>query len=191
MSVLEFRVFGSWRNSQIVMARWLGHTISIISYGLFLVFSGYYLPTFVDTSELVSESWAPKAHWCTWGAKASPSGLIIQKSYCNSHYWKKGVRTMSSDPVYHGKYLTSMWTSKLDHIAMEEGCLDWWIAFSFRSGGWLGESVVPVWGRHGSKMHCGKKSRSAKAVLCSGQCSAERPWVQAFMRMLLWHVPPT
>ncbi len=108
-----------------------------------------------------------------------------------THITERGVRTVSSDPVYHGKYLTSMWTSKLDHIAMEEGCLDWWIAFSFRSGGWLGESVVPVWGRHGSKMHCGKKSRSAKAVLCSGQCSAERPWVLAFMRMLLWHVPPT
>ncbi len=29
-----------------------------------------------------------QVHWCMWRAKASPSGLITQKSYCSLNCWK-------------------------------------------------------------------------------------------------------
>ncbi len=74
----------------------------------------------------------------------------------------------------------SMWTSKLDHVAMEEGCLDWGIAFSFRSGGWLlGESVCRL-------------SEEDMAAGCTGKKAGRRRQCYALGNVLLgdlgsWH----
>lgn len=75
------------------MARWLGQSISKNggSCGVFLLYSGKYLPKVVQgrtTGEPVTGSWAPKAHWSAWGAKASPSVQIALKSYCSRNCWK-------------------------------------------------------------------------------------------------------
>lgn len=41
----------------------------------------------LHSCELATGSWAVKADWCVWGAKASPCGPIQQMSYCCSNRW--------------------------------------------------------------------------------------------------------
>ena len=48
------------------------------------------------------------------------------------------------------------WASELDHRAMEEGGLIWWIMFSFTSHGW--SCVSLTWGTHGTRVHYWKKA---------------------------------
>ena len=63
---------------QIVIAGWLSQSISKTA----KVVQGR------TSGEPVTGSWAPKAHWCMWEAKASPSGPIPQKSYCSTNCWE-------------------------------------------------------------------------------------------------------
>ena len=61
------------------------------------------------------------------------------------------------------------WASELDHGAMEEGGLVWWIMFSFTSCGWPGVCVSLTWETHGTRKHYGKKA--SRQIWCFGQCS--------------------
>lgn len=66
------------------------------------------------------------------------------------------------------------------------GDLVWWImCFSIMAGC----VCIIIWARDGTRMHYGKKGKLRKAVWCSEWCSAYKPWVLAFMWMLLWHMP--
>ncbi len=48
---------------------------------------------------------------------------------------------MHLDPVHCWKH--QQWIRESQNEAMEEGCLVWWITFSFRSGGWLCVHCLP------------------------------------------------
>lgn len=50
------------------------------------------------------------------------------------------------------------WASELNHGAMEEGCLVWWITISFKSSGWSGACAFFIWENYGNRMHYGKKA---------------------------------
>ena len=50
------------------------------------------------------------------------------------------------------------WASELDHRAMEEWGLVWWIMLSFTSGGWLGACALLTWGTPVTRMHYGKRA---------------------------------
>ena len=52
------------------------------------------------TSDLVTGSWVPEAHWCTWKARDNPSGPIPQKSYCKTK-WMQAATDMSEHTVHH------------------------------------------------------------------------------------------
>ena len=83
------------------------------------------------------------------------------------------------------------WASELDHRAMEEGGLVWWMTFSFTSCGWPGVCASLTFGNTWHHDALWEEGKLVEAVWCFGQCSAEKPWVLPSMLMLLWHVPPT
>lgn len=58
-----------------------------------------------DNQWTALESWAPKTHWCRWGAEASASGPITQRSYSIVDQFVKKLnavhdRTVSEDTVH-------------------------------------------------------------------------------------------
>ncbi len=74
------------------------------------------------------------------------------------------------------------WASELDHGAMDEVCLVWWIMLSFKPVGWLGACLVYL------RKRCIMARRQA-GVLCSGQCSAGNPGSWQLCYFDMYHLP--
>lgn len=86
--------------------------------------------------------------------------LIKQKSYCSTNCWIRSpdirthrpVRVAKLTLVHCWKHL--QWThgaSEVDHGAVEESGLDWWITFSVTSCGWLSAGALITWGSDGTR----------------------------------------
>ncbi len=110
------------------------------------------------TSEPVTGSWALKTHWCTWRAKATPSGPITQKSYCSSNYWKLNNLMLATIERCQNKQEFPRWPmSSTEHL---NWTMEQWMKFAWSDescsllnqlDGWM--SCLPE-----EEMHYGKKA---------------------------------
>ena len=148
--------------------------ISQVLRGLFPVSSGQSLLKVQGrtTSEPATGLWMSKAHWCTWEMMATPSGLILQKSYYSTSCWMDSCLNTHCSLLHMGlcslrpvrvTMLTNVHHLKLLQWAL--GYLNWIVEhwkkvawsdeslFFYTSCGRLGVCALFTCGRDGTRMH--------------------------------------
>ena len=126
--------------------------------GVFPVCSGQYLSKVVqgrNSGEPATGSWVAKANWCIAEEVNAGSDRKVSKYTVHRRLfciWGCMAVDQSGCPCWPRPPLKSpimsMWASELDHWAMEEDGLVWWIPFSFKSCGWLGAFALLTWEEH-------------------------------------------
>lgn len=100
-------------------------------------------------------SWMPKVHWCERGVKTSPSGSILQNTYCRAvrthtvHHRLLHMLLQASQSAHANSCpllkapTMGMWTGPWS--SRRPGGLVWSIMFSFISHGWYGVCASDFW----------------------------------------------